>query len=177
MIQIYYGDGKGKTTAAIGQGVRAAGAGLTVFMVQFLKTFDSGELHALERLSTPDPEAGGSFQVFRFERPHGFIKNAAQAEAVKQDMEKAMEFVAQAIRTRACDVLILDEVMDAAGMGLVDEQRLEQFLEQAPASMEIVMTGHQLLPELAEKADYITQMRKQKHPYDTGVEARKGIEF
>ena len=172
MIQIYYGDGKGKTTAAIGQGVRAVGAGLTVFMIQFLKTYPSAEMEALRSL-------GERFRLFRFEHPHGFTFQLTEEErlTLKKDVQEAVAFAGETIAAGSADVLILDEILGAVREGLVEEETLLTIMENCPRNMELILTGRPLTERIAEKADYVTEMQKKKHPMDQGVSARKGIEF
>ena len=164
MIHIYFGDGKGKTTAAIGLGVRAAGDGWKVCMVEFLKTSPTGELDGLQSLP--------GFSVHRFEHPHGFLQTMTSEEKqqLTQDMEAAVSFAEQV----HCDMLILDEVLDAVALGLVQEERL---LTLCRDNQEVILTGHSLPEKTAAEADYITEMKKHRHPFDRGVMARKGVEY
>ncbi len=166
MVHIYYGDGKGKTTAAIGLGVRACGQGLRTVMVQFLKTAPTGELAGIRDVP--------GFSIHRFEHPHGFLQTMTEAEKAEllQDLETAMAFA----ETTDADLLILDEVLDVAALGLVDEARLVRLLQNRSGS-ETVLTGHFLPEALENAADYITEMKKRRHPYDNGTQARKGIEY
>ena len=164
MIHVYYGDGKGKTTAAIGLGVRAAGCGWKVSIVQFFKTSPTGELDGLKSLP--------GFSVYRFEHPHGFIdpSDPEMMDQLKADMQEAISFA----EGDDCTMLILDEVLDAVHLGLIDEQRLLTLCRFKP---EVVLTGHFLPEKIKDAADYITEMKKHRHPYDKGVPGRKGGEF
>ncbi|WP_040683770.1 cob(I)yrinic acid a,c-diamide adenosyltransferase [Thermobrachium celere] len=171
-IQVYTGNGKGKTTAAVGQGVRAAGRGLKVYMVQFLKGSDSGELHSLKKLE-PD------FKVFRFERPRGFFWTLTDEEKLelKKDIEKGFDFCKEVVKNKECDVLIIDEMMGVLGNKLLEVNEVVEFLKSKPENMEIILTGRNVPEEILEIADLVTEMKDIKHYFNNGVPARKGIEF
>lgn len=171
LIQIYTGNGKGKTTAAIGQGLRSSGRGLNVYMVQFLKSSDTGELKVLAGIP--------NFSVFRFEKQRGFFWTLSEEEKLqlKKDIDKALEFVANVISSSECDVLILDEVMGALSNGLIDLERMLHLLRSKPESMEVILTGRNAPQELIEIADYVSEIRPVKHPFEKGIASRNGIEF
>lgn len=171
LIQIYTGEGKGKTTASVGQGVRACGRGLNVYMIQFLKSSDTGEMNILKDVD--------GFHVYRFQSERGFFWTLSEEEIkeVKKETDTAIEFIEKTIREKACDVLILDEIMGAISNGLVEIANLLRILEQKPDEMEIIMTGRNVPHELVEIADLVTEMKKIKHPFDKGIGARKGIEY
>ncbi len=170
LIHIYYGDGKGKTTCALGMALRALGNGLRVQLYQFLKDAPSGEVEALRR----------------FERAEVFRAGAGCGKFLWQmDREEREAFLAAQRRLlhRACacavdsraDLLILDEIL-SAGDAVGPQEILELLSLRAP-EIEIVLTGHQAPPSLLAAADYVTFLQKQKHPYDRGVSARRGIEY
>lgn len=171
LIHIYTGEGKGKTTAAIGQGVRSAGNDLSVYMVQFLKSSDTGELRVLEAIE--------NFEVFRFERPRGFFWTLDESEKaeLQADIDKAMYFIADVVKNFKCDVLILDEIMGAISNNLVSSEKLERILKSKPDQMEIILTGRNAPDNLIELADYVSSITPLKHPFESGIPARKGIEF
>lgn len=171
-VQIYTGDGKGKTTAAIGQGVRAAGGGFRVYMVQFLKGGDTGELHSIKKLEP-------YFKIFRFERPRGFFWTLSDEEKLelKKDIDKAFEFCKNVLKDRECDLLILDEIMGVLHNKLLTIDEVVQFIKTKPENMELVLTGRNVPPEIMELANLVTEMREVKHYFSEGVPARKGIEF
>jgi cob(I)alamin adenosyltransferase len=171
-VQIYYGTGKGKTTAAVGQGLRAAGRGLKVFMVQFMKTPDSGEVKAIQRLE-PD------FKVFHFEKERGFFwtLNEEEQKELRQDILNALQFVKKVLSAHQCDVLILDEILATLEVGLITRAQLVEILEERPEEMELILTGRMLPGEIANYADYITEMQQIRHPYEKGIPARLGIEY
>jgi len=172
LVQVYTGNGKGKTTAALGQGLRCAGNGLKVYMVQFLKSSNSGELESVKKLY---PE----FQIFRFERPRGFFWTLKdkEKEELKEDIDKALQFCSRVVKNIECDVLILDEVMGALNNGLVPLNELLDLIKNKPDKMEIILTGRDVPQEIIDRADLVTEMREIKHYFKAGVAARKGIEF
>lgn len=171
-IQIYTGNGKGKTTAAMGQAVRAVGGGYRVYIVQFLKNWDTGELHSLKKF---EPE----LQIFRFEKPRKFFweLNEEEKAEVKKEIQTAFEFCKKVFQNKECDILIMDEVMGAIGNNLLDIQEVVDFMHSKPEDMELVMTGRNVPEAIMEAADLVTEMREIKHYYAKGVPARKGIEF
>ena len=168
-IHIYYGDGKGKTTAAVGQIIRAAGAGLNVLVFQFLKDNSSSERKILESLSNVTCLPGREEVKFFHQ-----MSNEERAEA-KHYNNKALDEI-----VKFCspfDVLFMDEALCAVQLGLLSEDKLLSFLECKPEGLEIILTGHEVSERVEEAADYVTERRKIKHPYDAGQAARKGIEY
>jgi len=172
MVQVYTGDGKGKTTAAIGQGIRSAGRGLKVYMIQFLKSLDTGELHACEKL-------GGYFRIFRFEKERGFFwtLDEEQKKELKQEVNQAFEFAVKVMQNRECDVLILDEIMAAIVNNLISEQQVCDFIKSKSESVELILTGRNAPAAIVELADYVSEIHSVKHPMDKGISARIGIEY
>ena len=170
-LHIYYGDGKGKTSAALGLALRAAGAGLKVCLLQFLKRGDSPELAALHQVSgvtvLPGPICPGF--VFQMDAGEKAVYAAACAHA--------LEHVLAQVQAMGADVLLLDEVLDLPPLGLVEEPALARFLQGRPQGLEVVATGHHVSQTLLDLGDYVTRMVKEKHPYDQGLSARRGIEF
>ena len=172
LIHIYHGDGKGKTTAALGLALRASGCGKKVVIVQFLKDWKCGELRQLALL--PDitvfyGKAPGS--VFVYEMSD---EERAETSAIhNKNLEKALGLQ----KLGQCDMLILDEVIDAYNLGVLDAALFNEVFFNKPDSLELVVTGHNPDALFIEGADYVTEMVKRKHPYDAGVTARKGVEF
>ena len=171
-VQVYCGNGKGKTTAAIGLGIRAIGSDLKVIMIQFLKNPDTGECKTLKRL---EPE----FKVFHFEKPRGFTWTLTpdEREEKKIEIKNAMNFARKVLDTGECDVLILDEILGAIQAGFVAEQEICNMIDNRPEGIELVLTGRVLPENIAEKASYISQIQAAKHPMNEGIPARKGIEY
>ena len=169
-IQLYYGDGKGKTTAAIGQIVRCVGHGFKVLVYQFLKEPTSGEVSVIRSLP--------GVEYIPNEGPIPFMFNLTpeQQEFYKQRFQKAFDEVRRKFFTGKYDLVVLDEVIDASH-GFLPLEELCSFLDGRPEGLEVVITGHSLPEELARRADYISHVVKEKHPYDRGVMARPDIEF
>ncbi len=162
MIHVYYGDGKGKTTAALGLGLRARGQGMRVTLAQFLKSEGSGERqadfdclpipHALKFVWDMSPDERAEYAAF------------------------AQNLFAQACAAQT-DVLILDELCAAIALGFVQEEAVLAYLDAHQNAPEIVITGRDPSEALLSRTDYATQMLCVKHPYEKGIQARRGIEF
>lgn len=166
LVHLYCGDGKGKTTAAMGLALRALGQGMQVVVVQFLKNGTSGELEPLKKLGAAvysgRPGAKFTFQMNAEEKARATQENNARlAEALQQP----------------CDLLILDEICAARNSGMVDEALAKQAVLERPQHREVVLTGRNPEAWMVEAADYITEMQPRRHPYEQGIPARKGIEF
>ncbi len=172
LIEIYCGDGKGKTTASIGLGIRALGAGLKVIMIQFLKKNNSSEISILKTLEP-------NFKIFHFEKPRGFFWELSDDEKfeLKNEIETAMKFARKVIETEECDVLILDEILGVVENDLYNVDALAEFLTSKKDSVELILTGRNVPDKIYQLGDYVSNIVKQKHPLDEGIEARKGIEF
>ena len=160
MVQLYYGDGKGKTTAAVGAAVRAAGAGASVLFVSFYKDGSSCEVAALERLGVQCLFPREQFQMFC---PVTAEKQAALAADYARLLTEIDAVAAD------CFLVVLDEGADAFAGDLLPRQ--------AVLDREIILTGHSLPADLAPLCDYVTRMTKERHPFDTGAPARRGIEY
>ena len=170
LIHLYCGGGKGKTTAAVGLTVRCAGHGNKVVFAQFLKDGTSGECRVLATLGVTvlaaNPVGKFSFRMTEEEK-------AETAAALGRTFDAATGF---AVRERAT-LLVLDEICAAVNCGFLPEKTLTEFLESRPDSLEVVLTGRDPSENLQVHADYITEMKKRRHPFDEGVAAREGIEF
>ncbi len=170
LIHIYCGDGKGKTTAAVGLAVRCAGRGNKVLLVQFLKSRDSGELYSLAKLPDIEVMRGKESKKFTFQM------NEEEKHALLIEHNKMFEQVLAKIKNGGYSLLILDEVIGALNAKVFEMPKLIEFLRHKPENMEVVLTGRNPAPELVEIADYVSEMRKVKHPMDKGIMAREGIE-
>lgn len=172
LIQVYCGQGKGKTTAAIGQGIRAVGSGFKVIMIQFLKGGKTGEMDTLSRLE-PD------FKLFRFEKKRDFypLLSEEEKEEVVMEIRNALNFVEKVFETKECDLLILDEILGVVKNNIISDTELLEMLLNKPDEMELVITGRILPDSIKHKVDYISNIQQVKHPYEKGIGARKGIEF
>ena len=181
MLHAYWGDGKGKTCAAMGLVVRAAAAGWRVVVVQFLKDGSSSEVSLLKGL--PGVEAvlsDGALAKFTFRMSDG--EKVASRVLHDDNLRRAFELVSvPAGGMAACEgsLLVLDEVLDALRAGLLDESLLREVLAWAAGAdrCEVVVTGHSLPDFVAEAADYLTRFSCERHPYQRGVAAREGIEY
>ena len=170
LIHIYCGDGKGKTTAAVGLAVRCAGRGNKVLLVQFLKSRDSGELYSLAKLPDIEVMRGKESKKFTFQM------NEEEKHALLIEHNKMFEQVLAKIKNGGYSLLILDEVIGALNAIVFEMPNLIEFLRHKPENLEVVLTGRNPAPELVEIADYVSEMRKVKHPMDKGIMAREGIE-
>lgn len=170
-IQIYTGDGKGKTTCAVGLAVRAAGNGYKVNFVQFMKSWQTGELKILENIQ--------GVSIYRFATPKDFTWNLTEEEKKEliKSIEKGFENVKSLIMSNSCDMLIIDELVGVLSQGYLDEVKVIEVLQNKPEHMEIILTGRNASVKLIEVADLVTEMKEMKHYYSKGVVARKGIEF
>ena len=166
-IHVYTGNGKGKTTAALGLAIRAAGAGLKVFFCQFLKSGNYSEHEALKRFSD-------LIEVRQYGRGC-FIRGEPQKEDIEAATKGLLE-VKDVISSGKYDVVILDEANIAIYYGLIKLDQLIEILKSRPSHVEVVITGRNADPKLIEEADLVTEMREIKHYYKKGVLARTGIE-
>lgn len=170
LIHIYCGDGKGKTTTGMGLCVRAAGSGLRVLICQFMKDNSTSEREVLklsDRITVIDGLAQEKFS---------FQMTPEEKAQRREFYRKQFCFVTQAAREERYDVLFLDEAIYAIRAGLLDEALVLDFLSKKPAGLEVILTGQGPSQALIEAADYVSEIRKVKHPFDRGVPARKGIE-
>ena len=170
LVHIYTGNGKGKTTASIGLVCRASGAGMKCLFCQFLKGRDTSELEPLRALGV---------DILRTEEVKKFIpqmdafekKECVQSHEVCYNKMKALAL------SGIYDLVVLDEVIAAAGYGFVPLADLCGFLRERPAGLEVVLTGRNAPAELLALADYVSEIQPVKHPFEAGIAARKGIEF
>lgn len=171
LVHLYFGDGKGKTTAAVGLGLRAFGRNKKILMVQFLKDYDSGEIIALENFSD-------NFFILKGEPVIKFFDYMSKTEKEKTIKEQYQLFntAIETAFTKNYDLIILDELIDAVNLGIIGMNEVCGFIKSKPESLEIVITGHNPSVDFFEICDYITEIKKIKHPYENGVNARIGIE-
>ncbi len=172
MIQLYYGDGKGKTTAAAGASVRAAGRGRQVWFAQFMKGQESGELAVFSKVE--------GIRVLRCGRDFPFFRIMTEAEKkeLMQIHNRMLEKILTALQKGQTDFVVLDEITHACRFELADTELLEQILESGKGEgTEILLTGRSPSRHLLEVSDYITEMQCIRHPYEKGVLARRGVEL
>lgn len=169
LIHIYCGDGKGKTTAATGLAVRAAGAGKKVVFTQFFKDGSSSEVSVLQTVE--------NIQTVHCKTVRGFWWGMDDAEKAQVRKDYARFLIDVISLAKDADLLVMDEVICACNCGAVAETVVLDFLLRKPKDLEVVLTGRNPSKELLVLADYVSEMRKIKHPYDCGIAAREGIEF
>lgn len=165
MIQVYTGNGKGKTTAALGLAMRAVGHGRKVIIIQFLKGQEISGERVSAKLLTP------LLTIIPMGR-HGFINTVNPDPRDKELARKALEYAKELIKKNACDILILDEVNVAVAYNLVPVHDLLEVMDSKPETMELILTGRNALPKILEKADLVTEMKNLKHYYDKGIPDR-----
>lgn len=168
---VFTGDGKGKTTAALGMALRAWGQGMKVLVLQFIKGgWKYGELKAVEKL--------GSNFVMR-QMGEGFIKGSGEdgMEVHRTAAQNALQEARKAVREGAADMIILDEINYAVHYGLVDLADVLDIIRSKPPGVHLVLTGRNAADEVVELADLVTEMKEVKHPFAKGISAQKGIEF
>ena len=169
LIHIYCGDGKGKTTAAVGLTLRSAGAGNRVVFTQFFKDGSSSEISLLRQIP--------GISVLHADTVGGFWKRMTAEQQAQASRDYTELFHIACERAKNMDLLVLDEVISACNHGAVPEEALLEFLQNKPENLEVVLTGRNPSEALLAQADYVTEMKKIKHPFDRGVLARKGIEY
>ncbi len=166
LIIVHTGDGKGKTTAAIGLAVRAFGAGMKVLILQFIKgARHSNELTALEILGVEVRQLGLGFIT-----PENFVEQ-------KKSARTALESARTEILSGTWDLIVLDEINYAVKFGLLDAQEILELIKIRPPQMHLVFTGRDAPIELIDAADLVTEMKLVKHPFKQGIKAQAGIEF
>lgn len=170
-VHIYHGDGKGKTTCGIGLCIRGAGAGLKVLIAQFLKDNSSSERKILETIPGIYLAQGPSKVRFTFSMSPGELE-----ETGRQYREMFREIV-EAACAQEYDMVFLDEILHLIHKDMIPESQVLDFLDHRPEGMEVILTGYYPSSELLSRADYVSHIVKEKHPYDKGLTARLGIEM
>ncbi|MGB8451799.1 MAG: cob(I)yrinic acid a,c-diamide adenosyltransferase [Anaerocolumna sp.] len=171
LIHVYCGEGKGKTTAAIGLAVRAAGSGMKVVLLQFLKGRMVSELKSLELLP--------GITVIRNKIDYGFYNKMTDQDKKEitklhnENLTRALNLVKEG----QCDMLILDEITAAYKYHLIDRTEVDNLIVNKKAELELILTGREPDPLFLDRADYVSEIKKIKHPYDQNITARKGIEL
>lgn len=166
LIQIYTGNGKGKTTAALGLALRATGQGLKVIFIQFFKGILTGEHHFVAKYHP--------FEIVQLSQGDCFKK---EAEKLSKESKEILNYALEQILSDKYDVVILDEIFVALNQGFVAMQDVLQLIQLKPEHMELIMTGRNAPAEIIQQADLVTEMMLIKHPFDEGIMGRKGIEF
>ena len=171
LIQVYTGDGKGKSTAAIGQAVRAAGHGFNVGFVSFFKdpeVFGYGEYKSLQKLG---------IKTFLFAKRHPHFYKELNLDEVCEECSKGLGFIKGLFQDQSWDMLVLDEIDIAMRDGFLKEEEVLSLLEAKPERLELVLTGRGATERIMERADLVSEVKEVKHPYDQGIKSREGIEY
>jgi len=170
MIQVYTGNGKGKTTAAMGSALRALGHGMNVCIIQFFKVKNYyGEQRIFKKFKNL------KFYSFAKKHPH-FYKNI-KTNDIKNECRKAILRISGIIKEKKCDLLILDELNIAIRDKYIDIEKIVRLLKNKPKKMEVIITGRAAHKKIFKLADLITNMQPVKHPYYNGIKSRKGIDY
>ena len=168
LVQVFTGDGRGKTSAALGTVLRALGNGLRVYVVAFMKPAPSGEWHLLDRLENVTVERFGS---------QGFVDPEHLTAGDREQAARAFAAARQAVMSGNYNLVVLDEVNLAVAWGLVDRHDLLSLMREKPPGVELILTGRKADKEIIRAADLVTEMLNIKHPYGGGTPARRGIEY
>ena len=168
LVQVYTGAGKGKTTAALGLACRAAGQGLSVLIVQFMKGVAYGELSALRKLE--------NITIVQFGEPHWVHPSEIRQED-KDQARRGLDYAERAVFGGEYQLVVLDEVNVALSYKLLPVESVVDLIRRKPANVELVLTGRGAPKQVLELADLVTKMVEVKHPYHKGVLARRGIEY
>ncbi|MFQ6068148.1 MAG: cob(I)yrinic acid a,c-diamide adenosyltransferase [Candidatus Bathyarchaeia archaeon] len=169
LVQVYTGDGKGKTSAALGLTLRAVGRGLKVYIIQFIKGgFDYGELHPIKHFTNVKIKAFGSGR---------FITETPPKKEDIKFAKEALELAKKVVTSGEYDIIILDEINVALNLKLIEIDDVVKLTKNKPKHVELVLTGRYAPQEIIEVADLVTEMKEIKHPFQKGVPPRKGIEY
>jgi cob(I)alamin adenosyltransferase len=172
LIHVYTGDGKGKSTAALGQVLRALGHGLKAYIVQFLKGKDSfsGEIGSLSQFHD-------NVKLIRYYQVHPIFAPEVNVDQLSASVSEALSEAQEAMVSGKYDIVVLDEINNAVAEGFVDIKTVTEFMASKPEAVELILTGRSAAQEIMDLADYVTEMRCVKHPFQRGIPARRGIEF
>ncbi len=171
LIHVYTGDGKGKTSSAVGLATRALGSGFRVCYCSFHKRpekYGYTEIESLRRL-------GADISVFAKGHPH--LDRSINENEIRREVAEAITYLRNLLKEKPIDLLILDEILISVRDRYLDEAVLLDFIKNKPPHTELVLTGRGATEKVMELADYVTFCRKLKHPYDNGITSRRGIEY
>jgi cob(I)alamin adenosyltransferase len=166
LIQIYTGEGKGKTTAALGQAMRASGHDMKILMIQFMKGEDSGELEFARKYHP--------FKIVQVSQGNCFKKTEEQ---LKKDSGETIDLALNEMLSLKYDMIILDEIFVALKLNALKPEQVLDLIQKKPEKLDLILTGRYAPPEIIERADLVTEMKMIKHPYNKGVSAKCGIEY
>ncbi|MCM8786094.1 MAG: cob(I)yrinic acid a,c-diamide adenosyltransferase [Candidatus Omnitrophica bacterium] len=170
LIEVYTGDGKGKTTAAIGIALRAKSHNLNVCFIFFHKNplkWKYGEFETIKK---------SGIDIFYFATKHPHFEKVNKDDIRKECLE-GLEFLKKIYKEKKYDMIILDEILISLRDGFLKEEEIIEIMEQKPENIELILTGRGATKKIIEKADYVSEIKKIKHPFDKGIKARKGIEY
>jgi len=170
LIEVYTGDGKGKTTAVIGLACRAIGHNLKVCYIYFHKNperWGYGEFKILEKIG---------IDVFGFAKEHPYF-DKVEKEKLREECLKGIKFIKKIYKEKKYDVIICDEILISLRDGFLKEEEIIKIMEEKPENVELVLTGRIATEKIIEKADLVSEIKKIKHPYDKGIKSREGIEY
>ena len=166
LVHVYTGDGKGKTTAALGLAMRAAGQGMKVGFIQFIKGEPCGEHLFVKECKT--------FEIVQISVGDSFKKSK---EKLSREAHETLDYAEHEIQSGNYDLIVLDEIFVAINQGLITVKQVLELLDSKPANIELVLTGRNAPPEITQRADLVTEMLMIKHPFTEGTSARRGIEY
>lgn len=166
LVQVYTGNGKGKTTTAWGQALRASGQGLKVVIIQFFKGKGSGETKIAKKLN---------LNVYSFCPVHPFF--GGKREKLKRECREGLAFAKEMIQSKKYDMIILDEINIAMRDRLIEVNEVLDLIKKKPTEVELILTGRGAQKKIMDAADLVTEMREIKHPYQKGIKGRRGIEY
>ncbi len=170
LIEVYTGDGKGKTSAVIGLVCRARGHNLKVCYIYFHKNPDKwgyGEFKILEKIGV---------DIFGFAKEHPHF-DKVEKEKLREECLKGIEFIKKIYKEKNYDIVVCDEILISLRDGFLKEEEIIEIMEEKPENVELILTGRTITEKIIEKADLVSEIKKIKHPYDKGIKARKGIEY
>lgn len=168
MLHLYFGQGVGKTSRVVGLAVRAAGAGIEVDFVQFMKSGDSAEVEVFKTIPRIRYHCPG---------PHPFILSGGPERVHREHASKALSVALESVQEGKNRLLICDEILDTLIFGLLEVKQITDLADRSRGKVELVMTGRETPSDLLDRADYVTEFLQRKHPYYTGARARRGIEY
>ena len=171
LIHVYTGDGKGKTTAAVGLATRALGHGMNVCYCSFHKDpekYGYTEMQSLRKLEAT---------VYNFAKGHPHLNKSLDNNVITNETCEAIAALPKILKEGHFDMLIMDEILIAIRDSYLEEEKLLEFISNKPEELELVLTGREATPAVIELADYVSEVKKIKHPYDKGIFSREGIEY
>lgn len=171
LIEVYTGDGKGKTTSAIGLSIRAKGNNMNACIIFFHKNperWKYGEDEILKKIG---------IDLFYFAKEHPYFNKNLKKEDIRKECLKGIEFVKKIYDGKKYDIIILDEILISLRDGFLKEEEIIEIMEKKPENIELILTGRGATEKIIERADLVSEIKKIKHPFDKGIKARRGIEY